>query len=495
VKDLPVSGTPVVMKLNIRRFFCDNETCSRKTFTERIQTVLEPYARKTNRLIETQRSIGFLSGGEPGSRISQAVSVSTSPDSLIRLVRSPIIATPKNSPAYLGIDDWAFKKGYNYGSILVDLETHRPIDLLPDRTPETVSVWLREHPGVKLVSRDRYSGFAEAVKKSAPEAIQVADRFHLLHNLVDMVERVVTRNYRLLQTVFHETFGPVQNSDTHPTEPQAVIVERQLTQYELLRLQIKAKHQIQHEEIQRLKSLGLGIRAISNQLNISREKVRRYLQSDQPPLFQRRKMKTLLDPYWDYLERRWRDGQRNGVLLFKEIQERGFPGTYRTMARQIRKLRAEMPRQTRSTAKKQPPHSKVIPKLRPFSTRQTAWLLVKKPEQLNDEQTCYRDHILATSDEFQNLHKLIHSFWEMVCQRKRENLDNWLREAKESGINELSNFAKGLQSDLPAVQAALEYPWSNGVVEGHNNRLKMIKRQMYGRAKFDLLRQRVLFQG
>jgi transposase len=138
---------------------------------------------------------------------------------------------------------------------------------------------------------------------------------------------------------------------------------------------------------------------------------------------------------------------------------------------------------------------KVIPKLRPFSVRQTAWMLIKKPEQLKDEQTRYCDHLLDTSEEFQNLRKQIHSFWEMVCQRKRENLDNWLREAKGSGINELSNFVKGLQSDLWAIQAALEYPWSNGVVEGHNNRLKMIKCQMYGRSKFDLLRQRELFQG
>ena len=267
------------------------------------------------------------------------------------------------------------------------------------------------------------------------------------------------------------------------------------TWYEQQRQQIQAKHQVQFDEIQRLQMEGLGIRAISRQLRISRGKVRRYLQNEQPPVYHRRKMKTIVDPYRDYLEQRWQAGQRNGMKLWVEIQVLGYSGTYQSMAREIRYLRAAMPRQTRQQTKRKPKLAQPVTQLRPFSVRQTAWLFIKHPDHLAGDPLRYVTQLLAAAEDLQLLHSLIQAFWEMVVGRKRDRLAGWMKKAQESGVVELKHFVNGLQKDLPAVEAALTYAWSNGVVEGHNNRLKMIKRQMYGRAKFDLLRQRVLYPG
>ena len=201
VRDLPMAGFAVILQVCVRRFFCDNGACLRCTFTERMPVSIETYARRTNRMVNSQCEVGFIAGGEAGSKIAQNLSLPTSPDTIIRMVRHTAIPD-EPTPKYLGIDDWAFRKGHSYGTILVDLETHRPVDLLPDRSVETVKKWLLEHPGIEIISRDRSLAYIEAINTGAPQAIQVADRWHLLHNLVETIERVLNRRYAVLQEAF-----------------------------------------------------------------------------------------------------------------------------------------------------------------------------------------------------------------------------------------------------------------------------------------------------
>ena len=274
--------------------------------------------------------------------------------------------------------------------------------------------------------------------------------------------------------------------------------EKPPTRAEQQRKQIRAKHQAQFDEIRRLRDdEGLGIRAICRRLRVGKEKVRKNLANTEPPEYTRRKQKTILTPYWSYLEKRWAAGQRKGTMLWKEIREMGFPGSYESMARELVILRKKTPKE-----KKRIPVQKTITQktaaieqVRPSSARQTAWLFVKKQAELEGEKALYFGQLLANSEEFQRLHFLVQQFWEMVCERKHDRLQTWRSQAKTAGIIEMKNFAQGLEKDIQAVEAALIYEWSNGPTEGHNNRLKMIKRQMYGRAKFDLLRQRVLYSG
>jgi transposase len=460
--------------------------------------IIETYARRTARLVASQREVGFLAGGETGAKIVRKLALPTSPDTLIRLVRNaPIQERP--TPKILGIDDWAFRRGHSYGTILVDLETHRPIELLPDRSFDVVSKWLLEHPGVEIVSRDRSSSYIESIRTGAPNAIQVADRWHLLHNLVEAIERSLTRRYKVLQDVFRETFTDMSTAETQTANIQAqesAETAKRPTCYEQMRQQTQEKHQAQFDEIHRLRKDGHSIRAISRRLRIGREKVRKYLANSQPPEYKRSRQKTNLTPYWGYIKERWIAGHRTGMALWKEIREMGYTGTYYSMAKHIVQLRKEMPREkkSKSSQKRTPaPSTPSANQVRPFSVRQTAWLFAKDRQKIDGDKAKYLEQLLAKSDDFQKLYMLVHQFWEIVCERKKDQLNAWLSDAKISGIVELKNFAQGLEKDLKAIEAALTYEWSNGPVEGHNNRLKMIKRQMYGRAKFDLLRQRVLY--
>lgn len=512
VRDLPMASFAVVLHVCVQRFFCDNDICPRCTFTERMPGNIEAYARRTNRMVNSQREVGFVAGGEAGSKLTRNLALPTSPDTLIRLVRHTIIQEGP-TPKYLGIDDWALRKGHSYGTILVDLETHRPIELLPDRSAETVKKWLMEHPGVEIVSRDRASAYIEAINADAPQAIQVADRWHLLHNLVETIERVLNRRYALLQEAFRKS---CESSEAHGNavevhqQPEQALPEppkMHLTCTELQRQYIREKHRAQFDEIRRLHhEEGLGIRAICRRLHVGREKVRKNLANESPPEYTRRKQKTILTPYWTYLEQRWTAGQRNGMVLWKEIKTMGFTGTYQSMARELVPLRKKMPKEKKrcSVHKHRKHKATAAEQVCPFSTRQTAWLFVKKQDELEGDVFCkekqgekarYFAQLLATSGEFQQLHLLVQQFWAMVCERKRDQLQTWLSQAKTAGMVEMKNFARGLEKDFQAVEAALTYSWSNGPTEGHNNRLKMIKRQMYGRANFDLLRKRVLYSG
>lgn len=497
VRDLPVSAFAVVLNLTVRRYFCDNPNCARCTFVERMPGIIETYARRTARLVASQREVGFLAGGETGAKIVRKLSLPTSPDTLIRLVRNaPIPELP--TPKILGIDDWALRRGHSYGTILVDLETHRPIELLPDRSVDVVSKWLIEHPGVEIISRDRASSYIESIRTGAPNAIQVADRWHLLHNLVEAIERSLTRRYKVLQDVFRETFTDMSTAETQiadiPAKESSKSVKKP-TYSDQLRQQVREKHQAQFDEIHRLRKDGHSIRSISRTLRIGREKARKYLANSQPPEYKRSRQKTNLTPYWGYIKERWTAGHRNGMALWKEVREMGYTGTYHSMAKHIVQLRKEMPREKKpkSLQKRTPaPSTPNANQVRPFSVRQTAWLFVNDRQKIDGDKAKYFEQLLAKSDDFQKLYMLVHQFWEIVNERKKDQLKAWLLDAKNSGIVELKNFAQGLEKDLKAIEAALTYEWSNGPVEGHNNRLKMIKRQMYGRAKFDLLRQRVL---
>ncbi len=178
-RDLPVSGRPVRLIIEVRRFFCDNGSCQRKTFAEQMPSLLRPHAQRTVRLQLALQQLGLALGGKAGARLGKQYGLSSSPDSLLRLVRQAQ-PTAKQVAKIIGIDDWAYKRRVRYGTLICDLETRRPLDLLPDRSVQTVCTWLEQHPEVEVISRDRWSEYATAAQKGAPQAIQVADRWHLL---------------------------------------------------------------------------------------------------------------------------------------------------------------------------------------------------------------------------------------------------------------------------------------------------------------------------
>jgi transposase len=529
--DLAVAGHRVQLRLNVRRFFCGNANCERKTYAERLPSVIRPFARRTQRLAETLCSLGQALGGEAGARRAEQLATPVSPDTMLRLVcQSDLPASA--TPTILGVDDWAWKKGHTYGTILVDLERQQVVDLLPERSADSLAEWLKQHPGVKIISRDRGGIYAEGARRGAPDAEQVADRFHLLKNLREALEPLLSREHAHLPKVAvsasklpdtippaqpvqvaaesgvslsrvgadtavaqaghitSEVITPATSAETPQTEPR--------TRLEQIQHDRRQRRQARYQDVMELRQQGMSLRGIAQQMGVGRHTVRRYVAADGfPEIAQRRPMHSLLDRFESYLRQRWDSGCHNATQLYREIQAQGYTGSRPLVSRWTARLRKDL-------LKPNPPNpagtTRIAPEgqSRPSETRrklspsQAAWLLVCKPDDLKAEQKTALEQMCHASSEIAAAYDLVQGFARMVREHKADALGGWLETAKNSCLNELCGFANGIQRDLAAVMAGLSLPWSQGQVEGQVNRLKLVKRSMYGRAKFDLLKHRVL---
>jgi transposase len=417
-------------------------------------------------------------------RVARRVAIETSGDTILRIMHRTELDTPE-TPRVLGMDDWAIKKGQNYSTILVDLEQHRPVDLLPDREADTVATWLQAHPGVEIITRDRGKEYIEGATRGAPEALQVADRWHLLKNLGDALQRMFKKHAKALRAAakkMHERSLTVESGAEVVEETPAEVSDT-------LETEAPPSHrQMRFNEVKQLAERGHSQRAISRQLHMSRETVRQYLQLDELPKYYRAPQATTkVTPYMPYLEGRLAAGCYNRRQLWREIQAQGFTGCYGT----LRLALEAHPRKPQQQPTKQGLPEVSTP--RPLSARQAAWLLVKPAEELDSEEALQCEVLRECCLEADVAYPLAQRFIAMFKQREVDKLDPWLEDAQASTVAQLRSFAKGLRQDYKAVRAALIYEWSNGQVEGQINRLKFVKRQMYGRAKFDLLRLRVLY--
>ncbi len=480
---LPCGERRVKIQWNTKRFFCDNYACPHFTFCEQLPEVAEFYGRKTKRLQEKQVQIGFEVGGEAGKRLANLLNISVSSDQILRFVRSK---TESDCPAprVLGVDDWAIRKGHTYGTILVDLEQKRVIDLLPDRKPETLAAWLLDHPGIEIISRDRGKEYIEGIALANQEFVEVADRFHLLKNMVEMLQRLFERCPDELalaakQNSVEQTVTPPLAS---PTDPEQL--EQEKYRSDPAQEDKKTYRQVRFEEVKSLAKQGLSQRAIAEKTGLDRRTVRKYLHLDKPPKkHQPIGSGSKATPFIDFIRQRWDQNNPSVKQLYEELLAQGFTGSYASLNRAIHSQLGVQNLKTSRTPS---------PKPLKYSPRETAWAIFQSEADLKTSQQMLCQTLCALSPLAENARKLAHMFREMVKNKQHAYLDGWLAQAESSKIIEFVRFAAGLRSDYKAIKAALTYSWSNGQVEGQVNRLKLIKRQMYGRAGFMLLRRRVL---
>src|SRR5829696_5855256 len=279
VADLPWGGRSVRLSLLVRRFRCSARECPRRIFAERLASVVEPYARKTTRLHEILRLVGFALGGEGGARLLWRLGMRASPSTLLRYVRgSPSILHPP--PNAVGIDDWAFRRGHRYGTILVDLERHEVIDLLEDREAGSVIAWLKRHPEITVITRDRSGEYAEAAGKGAPQAMQVADRWHLLHNLAAVLEELFLQKRKTLREAARtEAASPEEEDDAAAVLPGPLTPHRPRIWYERQLEVSRKRHERlveQWRNIRRLHLADADVYDIARRLGVSRSTVYRY---------------------------------------------------------------------------------------------------------------------------------------------------------------------------------------------------------------------------
>lgn len=514
LSDLPWGSYVIRLYLHTRKFFCSVGACARRIFTERLPEVVAPYARRSNRLGDILRLIAFTIGGEADSRLVVRLNMGVSPSTLLRLVRrTPDPPDTRHTPRVLGVDDFATRKGRTYGTILVDLEQHRPIELLPDRSAQTLETWLRAHPGVEIISRDRSTEYTKGASAGAPDATQVADRFHLLMNLREAVERLLDRN----RSQFRGIVLPMAGAGTGSLQVQQRTLDlstlplsafrepRPRSPAEAAAQKVRHKHRrARYKQVLSLHKQGLSQREIAIYLKISRTTVARYLHVDSNPTEgQRWYSPSMLDPYLAYLYERWAGGCRNGMKVWRELREQGYPGSHAMVTRRVcqqRRLQGKpmvpgKPRDTTSpssTSLAKPAKTPARILRTAPSARQLVWYVLRDPQTMTQPEQEVLPKLKAACAELALVYELVQEFIKMVKNRTPEALDPWLASVAATKLRDLENFAAGIERDKAAVRAALSMEWSNGQAEGQVNRLKMLKRQMYGRAKFDLLRKRVL---
>ena len=488
--DLPWAASRVRLQLRVRKWFCRNRHCPRRIFTERLPTIAAPWARRTLRLAQRLVALGMALGGRAGMRLSHAWDLAVSRNTLLRLLRRlprPVLPTPR----VLGVDDFALRKRHTYGTVLIDLERRQPVDLLPDRTADTVAQWLREHPGVEVIARDRSSAYAEGARQGAPAATQVADRFHLLQNLREALDQVFITQSHVLDAV-NETMRqqPVPLPDgtmAVPVPPHDLPLPAQQRAAHR-----QARRQALHTQVWALHRQGWTAPAIAQQVGVSLRTVQRDLRS---ATFAGRKRRSdlgdsVLNPYRGSLLTRGNAGCHTAMRLFRALRQQGYGGSYGVVAAYARRLRQAQGLPPGHRRPRQPLPAVAEPPCQPLTPRRATWLVLRRETQRTAAETQQLTALRAQQAEGAEAIDLAQDFATLLRQRQPTQLDPWLKRATTSAVDAVRRFATGLYEDYQAVKAGVTLPWSTGPVEGHINHLKMLKRQMFGRARLDLLSRR-----
>lgn len=476
LKDLPVAGRRLRVTLTVRKWFCDNKRCRQRVFCERLPGFLDSYARSTRRMNEALCGIGHFTGAEAGARLAKLLSMPASGDTILRrLHRSGNAAI--TAPRVIGVDDWAYRKGQTYGTIICDLERRCPIDLFPGRTSESLASWLRAHKGVRFVSRDRAGCYSRGIQDGAPAAVQVADRWHLLKNARDVLKRIADRCHR--ETCQIRRF--FQGKTGQPAFPQPPAARSGVSSVATVST-CEEHRRSNYQEVLRLHAAGMSQRKIAARIGLNRSTVAKYIASGGFPARPAKSRASAVDLHDDYLRQRWHDGCHNASQLYTELKAAGFRGSYYSVRRHIQPWRQKMLPSQAPRKRLQAPSSSRI-----------AWLLLTKNSSHSKEDRVLAAALRKASPTLKSAARILQDFVAIVRDRKMKQFAAWLSQAiQPSQPAEVRRFAAALKSDKAAVEAALKHRWSNGQVEGQINRLKTIKRQMYGRASFELLRRRVL---
>jgi transposase len=477
--DAPAGGQPVTLWLGVRRFFCGNSGCKAVTFAEQFEGLTTPRARRTPPLARMLTAIGLALAGRAGARLAAELGLPASRAGMLRLVMAP--PDPEaGTVTILGIDDLAFRRGRDYGTILIDVETGRPVDLLRDREAGTVADWLKEHPGIQVICRDRAGAYADGARQGAPQADQVADRWHIYHNLCEHVDKAAARH----RSCLGEPSPGQPEVPAAPEAPQIPDLQQAAAGAAARRTEesaLAARTRQRYDLVQSLKAQGKGIKPIVRETGLAKGTVRRFYYAETiDELLAKVKggRPSVLDEHKPYLHQRWNEGCTNAIQLHDELKERGYKGSYGTIRDYVLPFRE---------AGAAPPAVPGPPKARDLARWITA-----DPGNLDDDEKAELAEARKRCPHLDALASHVTEFAKILTGLHGNRLDDWITAVEADDQPDLHSFVRGIKHDHDAVLNGLTMPWSSGVVEGNVNRVKMLKRQTYGRAAFPLLRKRVL---
>ncbi len=492
--DAPVGGAPVAIELTVRRFKCLTARCPAVTFAEQIAGLTSPHARYTPLLRAVLTSIALTLAGRPGARLAAALNIRVAKDTLLQLLR----AVPEPPPALvrvLGVDDFALRKGDSYATILVDLEARRPLDVLPGRDAVPLAAWLRDHPEVEIICRDRAGAYAEGARTGAPQAMQVADGWHLWRNLAEAVEKTVGAHHGCVRAAFAT---PPVTKDPDVGD----LLTQESTTAEITRFappdgtldslgrprRLVARTIERYEAVQLRLAEGKSLAAIRRELRLDHSTVRRFARarSLDELLVKATNRSTILDEYKPYLHQRWTDGCHDIPQLHHELREQGFTGDVQCVRRYFRPFK-----KPHSPRPKYPPAAPPEPRPAP-KPRHVVRSIMTNPGHLSETDATELKEIRTACPELDAAARHVRDFADMMRDLRGDLLPCWMDRVLADDLPALHTLVNGLRRDHDAVTAALSTSWSSGQVEGHVTRVKLLKRMGFGRASLDLLRRRVL---
>ena len=486
VAERPCLDAAVLIEIEVQRFKCPNPRCQCRTFAERIDTLAPSYQRRTQSQARALQAIGFALGGAAAARLAHELGLRASRQTVLRELHRAR-AREKHPPRIIGIDDWAIAKGHHYGTIVVDLERREPIEVFAGRETMAVAAWLREHPTIEVVARDRAGAYSEAVEIARPEATQVADRWHLLANLRATVERMLHRLGGRLREA-------ARGVELEPSAAGRQALRRgpRLRSWQRLSDDRRASRLARYEEVMRRYRQGEGIKFIARAMPIDHRTIRKFIRAGGfPERAPRNRGPSPLDPYRDHIATRVEQGCHNPRLLWEEVRALGYAGGRAVVGDFVARLLTSRDREPTVQLP-----ARTIPC--PSAARAFGWLAgwrkLNQGEPMKEIHHRFIQALCRLEPTVSVAQRVTREFLGLIHQRNPKRFDRWLKKVLTCGVPELQRFGAGLKSDIAAVRAAFSLPWSNGQTEGQVNRLKYLKRQMYGRAGLALLRARVLHE-
>jgi transposase len=471
VADGAAGGRPVLVVLSVRRFRCLEPSCAKVTFAEQVQGLTGRYRRRSVPVLDMLAGVGLELAGRAAARLASALGMPVHSSTVLRLVMALPDPAVTAAPQVTGVDDFALRKGHVYGTVVADAESGEVIDLLPDREAGTWEEWLKAHPGAEIICRDRAGAYAEGSRDGAPGAIQVADRWHLWHNLAEYAEKTVTRHRGCLK---EQPATDTAGNEDAPAVPDGSLDvggrERQLAR----------RTRERYAEIRQRLDAGQPVPAIRRAMSLDRRTVQKYARAaSADELVASMSRESKLDEFKPYICQRWNQGLTDASQIHAELRQRGWAGSPQTVRRYVHLLRQ---------AGEPPTPAPAVPKAREI----TRWLL-SRPGSLDDGDQARLAAVRAGCPHLDALARHIRDFADMMTHRQGLlALDDWLTRVEADDQPELHSLATGIRRDQEAVTAGLALPYSSAAMEGNVNKIKMIKRQMYGRASFALLRKRVI---
>ncbi|TDV43713.1 transposase [Actinophytocola oryzae] len=439
-----MAGQSVVLRLQVRRFFCDTNDCAVRTFAEQVDDLTAKHARRTSSCRTALEHIGLALAGRAASRLASLLGFVAGRNTLLRLVHAlpdPEIGTV----AVLGVDDFAIRRGRKYATVVIDAVTHRRLDVLPDRKAATLSAWLREHPGIEVVCRDGSAAYAEAIRQAVPKAVQSSDRWHLWHGLTAAVEKTVIAHSASWNTI--------------PRAPDSAL---------------DARTRDRHAAVHALLAQGVGLLECARRLGWALNTIKRYARAHKAEQLLRppRYGACLVDAHRDLVRQRL--GENVPVTrILAEIRQQGYTGSANLLVRYINQGRADPQRAT------------------PSPRRLVSWIM-SKPANLPDHTRRHLDDLTTSCPEMTTLATRVREFADLLTQHRGQDLADWITATRLDALPGFDSYLNGLEKDWDATVAGLTLPYSNGPTEGVNTKIKLLKRQTYGKASFALLRKRIL---